>query len=111
VPRWLVWLGAVLAAVPVLVTVTLSVPAHEQLAGGFDAAAHARLVGTNWLRTLAWTAHGAVATVHAGPDGRSGAERPVSSGQRDRPALGGADALDDPVRPRGGTASSRLTAP
>jgi hypothetical protein len=62
VPRWLVWLAAVLAAVPVLVTVTLSVPAHEQLAGGFDAAAHARLVGTNWLRTLAWSAHGVVAT-------------------------------------------------
>jgi hypothetical protein len=62
-PRWLVWLAAALAAVPVLVTVILSVPAHQQLADGFDAAAHARLVGTNWLRTLAWSAHGAVATV------------------------------------------------
>jgi hypothetical protein len=62
-PRWLVWVAALLAAAPVLVTVTMSVPAHERLAGGFDAAAHARLVGTNWLRTAAWTAHGAVATV------------------------------------------------
>jgi hypothetical protein len=63
VPRWLVWLTAALAAVPVLVTVTMSVPAHRALAPGFDAAAHRRLVGTNWLRTIAWSAHGAVATV------------------------------------------------
>lgn len=63
VPRWLVWLAAVLAAVPVVVTVTMSVPAHRLLADGFDAVAHARLVGTNWLRTLAWSAHGVVATV------------------------------------------------
>jgi hypothetical protein len=63
VPRWLVWLAAVLAALPVLVTVTMSVPAHQQLAGGFDVAAHARLVTTNWLRTVAWSAHGVVATV------------------------------------------------
>jgi hypothetical protein len=60
-PRWLVWTAAVLAAIPVAVTVLVSVPAHGALAGGFDAAAHARLVGTNWLRTAAWTAHGAVA--------------------------------------------------
>jgi hypothetical protein len=63
VPRWLVWTAAVLAAVPVVVTVTLSVPAHGILGGGFDAAAHARLVATNWLRTAAWTAHGVVALV------------------------------------------------
>ena len=47
--------AAVCAATTVLVTVALSVPAHGVLAGGFDAAAHARLVGTNWLRTAAWT--------------------------------------------------------
>jgi hypothetical protein len=63
VPRWLVLLAAMLAAVPVLVTMTMSVPAHQALAAGFDATAHARLVGTNWLRTLAWSAHGVVATV------------------------------------------------
>lgn len=60
-PTWLVWAAGVLAAIPVAVTVLVSVPAHSALAGGFDAAAHARLVGTNWLRTAAWTAHGAVA--------------------------------------------------
>jgi hypothetical protein len=65
VPRWLPWAGAVLAAIPVLVTILASVPAHSVLTNGFDAEAHARLVGTNWLRTLAWSAHGIVATVIA----------------------------------------------
>lgn len=60
-PRALIWSAAVLAAVPVIVTVLASVPAHTTLGSGFDAAAHARLVGTNWLRTAAWTAHGGVA--------------------------------------------------
>lgn len=60
-PRGLVWAAAVLAATPVVVTVLLSVPAHTALADGFDAAAHARLVTTNWLRTAAWTLHGGVA--------------------------------------------------
>jgi hypothetical protein len=60
-PRPLVWSAAVLAAVPVLVTVLASVPAHSVLGGGFDAVAHARLVATNWLRTAAWTVHGGVA--------------------------------------------------
>ena len=60
-PRVLVWAAAVLAAVPVAVTILASVPAHTALSDGFDAAAHARLLGTNWLRTAAWTAHGGVA--------------------------------------------------
>ena len=62
VPRVLVYAAAVLAAIPVLVTIGFSVPAHGALSDGFDAAAHARLVGTNWLRTAAWTVPGAVAT-------------------------------------------------
>ncbi len=62
VPRTLVYAAAALAAIPVVVTIAFSVPAHSVLSGGFDAAAHARLVGTNWLRTAAWTAHGGVAT-------------------------------------------------
>ena len=60
-PRGLVWTAAVLAALPVVVTVLASVPAHSALGEGFDAAAHARLVTTNWLRTAAWTLHSAVA--------------------------------------------------
>jgi hypothetical protein len=61
VPRWLTVLGALSALVPVVVTVTASVPAHTVLAGGFDAAAHRRLVTTNWWRTWGWTAHAAIA--------------------------------------------------
>ena len=59
-PRWMVWTAAVLAAVPVAVTLLASVPAHTVLGAGFDATAHTRLVTTNWIRTLAWTAHGAL---------------------------------------------------
>jgi hypothetical protein len=61
VSRWLVVTGAAMAAIPVLVTVLLSVPAHAILNRGFDELAHRRLVRTNWLRTLGWTAHAAVA--------------------------------------------------
>jgi hypothetical protein len=36
------------------------VPAHGRLAEGFDAGVHARLVATNWIRTMAWTLRGAL---------------------------------------------------
>ena len=49
------------AAVPVLVTLTVSVPAHARLARGFDPVVHRRLVRTHALRTLGWTLHGLVA--------------------------------------------------
>ncbi len=39
-------------------TFLLQVPSHRRLARGFDAAAHAALVRTNWVRTLLWTARG-----------------------------------------------------
>lgn len=55
------WVGLAIAAVPVVVTFGWSVPAHGRLARGFDGAVHARLVRTNWWRTLGWTAHAAVA--------------------------------------------------
>jgi hypothetical protein len=51
----------VLAALPVVVTLAASVPAHRDLGHGFDPAVHARLLATNWVRTLAWSAQGAVA--------------------------------------------------
>jgi hypothetical protein len=61
VPTGLIWSAAVLAAVPVAVTIAASVPAHRDLGRGFDPAAHARLLATNWLRTGAWTVHAVVA--------------------------------------------------
>ena len=37
-------------------TAWLQVPQHARLAEGFDRDAHRRLVGSNWLRTAAWSA-------------------------------------------------------
>lgn len=51
-------LGLVLCAWGV--TAFASVPAHEALSAGFDGRAHDRLVLTNWLRTVAWTARAAL---------------------------------------------------
>jgi hypothetical protein len=39
-------------------TFLIQVPLHDVLRGGFDAEVHARLVWTNWIRTLAWSARG-----------------------------------------------------
>ncbi len=41
-------------------TFAVQVPLHRQLAAGYDAARHRRLVGTNWIRTLAWTGRAAL---------------------------------------------------
>ena len=60
-PVWLssplLWLGFGLAAGTWAVTFFVSVPLHDVLSRSFDGAAIARLVSTNWLRTLFWTAH------------------------------------------------------
>jgi hypothetical protein len=52
------WLGLLLAGVVWASTFFLQVPFHEKLAGGFDPAAHAALVKTNWIRTVAWSLRG-----------------------------------------------------
>ncbi|MFM7552563.1 MAG: hypothetical protein ACKO7Q_06955, partial [Actinomycetota bacterium] len=61
VPAWAAWLGIALVATCWAVTVLLSVPAHARLSARYDAAALDRLVRTNWIRTAAWTGHGALA--------------------------------------------------
>lgn len=64
VPVWMPWTGAVLVGVWGFSTVLVQVPLHQQLAaGGFDANLHRRLVGTNWLRTAAWSARGVLCGV------------------------------------------------
>ncbi|MEM1044277.1 MAG: hypothetical protein AAGI91_16840 [Bacteroidota bacterium] len=55
VPAWMVWTGLALVGVIWLSTAVLQVPMHTALSSGFDADAHARLVGTNWVRTAAWS--------------------------------------------------------
>lgn len=57
-PAFLLSLGF-LAAIWIS-TFAIQVPLHERLSTGFDSEAHASLVATNWLRTLAWTARGAI---------------------------------------------------
>ena len=53
------WSAVVSVAVVWATTFLISVPLHGRLATGFDPRAHRALVVTNWIRTTAWTAHGA----------------------------------------------------
>jgi hypothetical protein len=46
-------------------TAVVQIPYHRTLTKGFDEKAHRRLVGSNWIRTVAWTARGAIALVMA----------------------------------------------
>ena len=48
--------GAVLVGMLWASTAFVQVPLHASLAAGFDAEAHRRLVATNWLRTVLWSA-------------------------------------------------------
>ena len=67
VAPWLTWSGLGLVALVWIITFGVSMPCHQRLSGGFDVAAHRRLVATNWLRTGAWTVRGflAIAIVRA----------------------------------------------
>jgi hypothetical protein len=55
--------GLAALAVVWLSTFALQVPCHRRLSQGPDPATLRRLVATNWLRTAAWTARGAVAVL------------------------------------------------
>ena len=60
-PGWLPWAGVACVTVCWASTVAVQVPLHERLArDGYDLAVERRLVRTNWVRTVAWTLHGAV---------------------------------------------------
>ena len=52
----LVVVTGLLALTTVGVTVAVSVPLHARLGRAYDETAARRLVATNWLRTVAWTA-------------------------------------------------------
>ena len=58
VPAWAAAGGVALVAIVWISTIALQVPAHGRLAQGFAPDAHALLVHTNWIRTVAWTLHG-----------------------------------------------------
>lgn len=56
VSPWTTTAGLLLLAVIWLSTAFGQVPVHNRLRGGFDAAAHRRLLASNWIRTIAWSA-------------------------------------------------------
>lgn len=58
IPAASVWIGMLLIATIWLSTFFLQVPQHKILTEGFNVEAHRRLVQTNWIRTIAWTARG-----------------------------------------------------
>ncbi len=66
VPRWLAIAGVALVGTIWISTASLQVPQHRRLAGGFDGLALRRLVGTNWIRTVAWTLRGVIAVTMIG---------------------------------------------
>lgn len=54
-------LGAVLLAGIWASTFLVQVPCHRVLENGWSAPAHARLVRSNWVRTVLWTARSGIA--------------------------------------------------
>ncbi len=60
-PEPLTVAGVVLLGVVWASTLFLQAPQHGRLERGFDATAHARLVRSNWIRTLAWSGRAAIA--------------------------------------------------
>jgi hypothetical protein len=59
-PAWQSWSGLVLLAAIWISTACSQVPLHGRLAAAFEPGVHRALVRTNWLRTAAWTARGAL---------------------------------------------------
>ena len=56
IAEWAVWMGGGLLAGIWLSTALIQVPCHERLKLGYDPAVHQRLVASNWLRTVGWSA-------------------------------------------------------
>jgi hypothetical protein len=55
IPAWSLWAGAGLVGLLWASTFFVQVPLHGQLDQGRDPTVIARLVRTNWLRTMAWS--------------------------------------------------------
>ena len=63
VNRMIPWIAAAVLGVVLLSTVLLSVPLHARMAESPDANVGARLVATNWPRTIGWMTRGVLAVV------------------------------------------------
>ncbi|MFW2381033.1 MAG: hypothetical protein ACN4GZ_04680 [Acidimicrobiales bacterium] len=57
-PAWSAWMAAVLLAAALISTVLVQVPLHARLAERHDSGDARRLIASNWVRTIAWTARG-----------------------------------------------------
>jgi len=55
-PSWTWWIGLGLLGMVWTSTGLLQVPAHDALMNNFTETAHQKLVLTNWIRTIGWTA-------------------------------------------------------
>jgi hypothetical protein len=60
IPWYVPWAGLAMVVVIWASTFMLQVPCHTALARGWNPAAFRRLQATNWIRTLLWTARGAL---------------------------------------------------
>lgn len=56
VPTWAFVVGAALVGLLWASTAFIQVPLHTSLSAGFTPDVHARLVATNWIRTVLWSA-------------------------------------------------------
>ncbi|TVQ64261.1 MAG: hypothetical protein EA379_02150 [Phycisphaerales bacterium] len=59
----LIWTGLALVVLIWVSTFGVQVPLHMRLERSWDSATARRLVFTNWVRTLAWSARGVIALV------------------------------------------------
>lgn len=57
---WVVLAGISMVFAIWISTAAIQVPCHTKLLQGFNQAVHRRLVRSNWIRTIAWTARGAL---------------------------------------------------
>ena len=59
--RSLTWVGLIILLLIWLSTALLQVPSHAELTKGWNETAHTRLVWSNWIRTILWSARGLIA--------------------------------------------------
>ena len=62
VPDWLIYTALGILVIVWASTAFIQVPCHEKLTTEFDSAVHSRLVVSNWIRTVGWTARGVLVT-------------------------------------------------
>jgi hypothetical protein len=58
VPRWAIAAGLAAVVGIWLSTALIQVPCHARLANGFNEMDYRKLVNSNWIRTVLWTARG-----------------------------------------------------